>query len=712
MKAFNRNIFRTLLTLGLLFAGTGVMWGNTYYQAKLSVGENTAGGKAYITDDGEKQTVLTQRGSSSNDEFTFKVEAEANDGYHFVEWNTISSDKGSVISSDNNEIKVRAATEAKYDDKSGGSGALDDTYYTLNYTVTAVFAENYYVKVTTASNQPAWGNTYVKYGSSFSGTNTSATSFEDGGYGKETAGTGETFSIEANPVTNYHFVSWTSSGGSLGSTTSASTTFIANTAEGKNGQDNPAKYTVTANYAKNIYYAKLTANTNGNGSASVTSATLSTETQGGSVEFSISATPNTGYHFAGWETSGSGSFGNAASASTTFTASASSNYDEGNAATYTVTAKFEKDMYNAKLNTAASSALEGTKGGSAQVSDGSNWSGSVTKSATTGNQDVSFSVKATPNKGYQFVGWSKNNASTSYIAGLGAEGSYSVKSADSEGSCNEETIYAVFDKGTYKIHFLANSKPESGRTVTGEMSDQTFTSGVAQKLSPLGFVCDYTVTYDAQGGQCSTPYETKSRFTRWKEYSGSETVNTYNDEAEVNRMENHGTTVNLTATWADKLDFTLPTPTKQKDGVDKTFLGWYDAAEGGNKVGAAGAEVEISSTQTLFAHWKECNITISVTGTAEGNMVFNVTRSGTPATHYRVSVPAGGSVTLTDVVPGSYVVAPETGWSWNTQISPETKSIEFNPASTDSETLTAEFTVSSKNSTKKHVEESLVIDSF
>lgn len=681
MKAFNRNIFRVLLTAGLLLAGTDVMWGASHYYAKVTVAVEPEGkGKVYVMDgDDVKQTNYTKDATNTEGgDLTFTIGVEdIKDGYHFTGWT-------------GDGIAFRSAVSLTTNATVSASSKENDT---ISYTATANLAENFYAtleldKTVGTSEAPTGG-----------GSKNTATSGDD-----------VTFSIvAADASSGYHFTRWTGDNITFSSASSLTTNATVATAT-TGGSGNAKTYTAKANYAENVYYAKLTASSNGNGTASVTVTPKSTTTPGGDVVFEITATPQTGYHFAGWETSGSGSFGNAASASTTFTASASSNYDEDNAATYTVTAKFEKDTYNAKLNTAASSALEGTKGGSAQVSDGSNWSGSVTKSATTGNQDVSFSVKATPNKGYQFVGWSKNNASTSYIAGLGAEGSYSVKSADSEGSCNEETIYAVFDKGTYKIHFLANSKPESGRTVTGEMSDQTFTSGVAQKLSPLGFVCDYTVTYDAQGGQCSTPYETKSRFTRWKEYSGSETVNTYNDEAEVNRMENHGTTVNLTATWTDKLKFTLPTPTKQKDGVDKTFLGWYDAAEGGNKVGAAGAEVEISSTQTLFAHWKECNITISVTGTAEGNMVFNVTRSGTPATHYRVSVPAGGSVTLTDVVPGSYAVAPETGWSWNTQISPETKSIEFNSASTDSETLTAEFTVSSKNSTKKHVEESLVID--
>ncbi len=63
---------------------------------------------------------------------------------------------------------------------------------------------------------------------------------------------------------------------------------------------------------------------------------------------------------------------------------------------------------------------------------------------------------------------------------------------------------------------------------------------------------------------------------------------------------------------------TLPSATKGTD----SFLGWFDAAEGGNKIGEAGASYTPTSDIELFAHWEAvstdarlASITFSATGT-------------------------------------------------------------------------------------------------
>ena len=58
--------------------------------------------------------------------------------------------------------------------------------------------------------------------------------------------------------------------------------------------------------------------------------------------------------------------------------------------------------------------------------------------------------------------------------------------------------------------------------------------------------------------------------------------------------------VELWAQWEDK-SVTLPTPDARPCYI---FAGWYDAAEGGNKVGNAGDELFVTKTQDLFARWE------------------------------------------------------------------------------------------------------------
>ena len=93
----------------------------------------------------------------------------------------------------------------------------------------------------------------------------------------------------------------------------------------------------------------------------------------------------------------------------------------------------------------------------------------------------------------------------------------------------------------------------------GECSVQTNTVTVMVNSASLP---TYTVTYDANGGSCSTTSENASSVA-------------------------------------------LPTPTR--DGY--TFNGWYTAATGGTLVGAAGASYIPSADITLYAQWTETKVT-------------------------------------------------------------------------------------------------------
>mgnify|MGYP000267498411 CR=1 FL=1 len=74
-----------------------------------------------------------------------------------------------------------------------------------------------------------------------------------------------------------------------------------------------------------------------------------------------------------------------------------------------------------------------------------------------------------------------------------------------------------------------------------------------------------------------------------------------------------GTVSPTSATYTDSA-LTLPTPTKD----DSAFLGWYDAATGGSRIGGAGDTYTPSSSLTLYAQWED---SFTVTYDAGGGTV-------------------------------------------------------------------------------------------
>ena len=112
--------------------------------------------------------------------------------------------------------------------------------------------------------------------------------------------------IEAVPVEGYHFVSWTDGASEI------ETTEYTKTISGGKGDVTE----LTANFAINIYNINVTAGEGGNASASAT-----TVEHGNAV--TLTATPSTGYSFAGWY---DGENLKSAEASYTFTVTSHINY--------------------------------------------------------------------------------------------------------------------------------------------------------------------------------------------------------------------------------------------------------------------------------------------------------------------------------------------------------------------------------------------------
>lgn len=148
---------------------------------------------------------------------------------------------------------------------------------------------------------------------------------------------------------------------------------------------------------------------------------------------------------------------------------------------------------------------------------------------------------------------------------------------------SNNTIYFVTDSGTSNKESTTTAaywyvdyyKFTGNNGVAIQSAQQTFNSTGSSASTPsgnFGTTIKYTVTYDANGGNCgqTTGYAT----------SASAAV-------------------------------TLPTPTRS----GYIFTGWFTAASGGNPVGGAGESYTPSANITLYAQWgKPCTVTYNANG--------------------------------------------------------------------------------------------------
>jgi len=240
-------------------------------------------------------------------------------------------------------------------------------------------------------------------------------------------------------------------------------------------------------------------------------------------------------------------------------------------------------------------------------------------------------------EGYTFGGWTnsvgtvfQNQASVSG-ASLGVTHDSVVK------------LYAKWNPIHYKVAFDGNE------STGGSMSAQDFAYGVSQPLTANTYVRKYTVTFNPGGGTVSPASDVASAtFGGWAQTASGN--KRFDDQQSVQNLTNAANeTVTLYAKWTLG-SVTLPTPTK----ANNTFKGWYDAAEGGNLIGAAGANYTPTANRTIYAQW---------------------TKKYSARFRYRN---ANGMWTYSDwqyVLPGSYATAPDpsvydsvtgyrfTGWS-------------------------------------------------
>jgi len=179
----------------------------------------------------------------------------------------------------------------------------------------------------------------------------------------------------------------------------------------------------------------------------------------------------------------------------------------------------------------------------------------------------------------------------------------------SEGTWNNAGYYTVAFKGstfttekTVTVTFVGNkytlSFDGNGNT-GGSMDAQSFIYGTAQNIRSNGFERIYSISYDANGGECSrTSDNAVSTFLGWAKTANGSVLYTDGESLSMpTPIPDHNSTINLFAQW-EPASIVLPEPTRE----GFLFDGWYN---GDKWVGIGASEVTPTADMNLTAHWAE-----------------------------------------------------------------------------------------------------------
>ncbi len=203
-----------------------------------------------------------------------------------------------------------------------------------------------------------------------------------------------------------------------------------------------------------------------------------------------------------------------------------------------------------------------------------------------------YGTLPTPTRtGYTFKGW--------YTA---ASGGTKVTSSTTVSITAAQTLYAQWTANTYTVTFNAN-----GGTCSTASKSVTYASTYGTLPTPTRTGYTFKGWYTAASGGAQVTSSTTVSITAAQTLYAQWTAKTYT----VTFNANSGTcsTASKSVTYASTYG-TLPTPTK--DGY--TFIGWYTSANAGTKV-TTNTKVTITSAQTLYAQWVENTIENDVMGT-------------------------------------------------------------------------------------------------
>ncbi len=152
------------------------------------------------------------------------------------------------------------------------------------------------------------------------------------------------------------------------------------------------------------------------------------------------------------------------------------------------------------------------------------------------------------------------------------------------------------------------------------------------KGSAVDYQNQYAAVNDASSGySCTLPAGTYYAYVDAYDYfhwaQGSIVTFTISEGYTVTYNANGGTCSTSSKTVTAGSSVTLPTPTR----TGYSFIGWYTAASGGTKVGDAGASYKPTKSLTIYAHWtaNQYTVTLDPGGGSVSPTSIKVTYAGT-----------------------------------------------------------------------------------
>lgn len=264
---------------------------------------------------------------------------------------------------------------------------------------------------------------------------------------------------------------------------------------------------------------------------------------------------------------------------------------------------------------------------SAEPSDWS--SSSVTKNQSHGTLDIQvtdyYYIWVKPDDGYYCSGVSDCSWDDNGYYTISFKGSTTTAS---------KTVTATFVGNTYYLAFHGNGNS------AGSMTNQQFTYGTKQKIKSNTFSKGYSLSFDANGGNCDTETATATyTFAGWATSANGSVV--YTNQQEVNNLTIIANkTIDLYAVWSDGA-VTLPEATRE----GFLFDGWY---AGDTWVGKGGDNYQATADVELTAHWAEKYTPMFVLDKTE------------------IELEGTAKLTLTNVDNPTIEIAPEGIVSYNT----------------------------------------------
>jgi len=611
-------------------------WTPITYKVRFYGNNHTGGSMDEQTITYDVSTALTQNGFTRN-------------GYVFMGWATSAT--GSVA-------YANGASVINLKDKSGETFNLYAVWangysvrFDKNGATTGTMVDQSFVYGTA---QKLTKNTYQKTGYTFNGWKDSSgkTYTDEQSVNNLTNTAGGIFVMTAQWTANTYSVKFDGNGATSGSMSNESMTYDSSKALTSNGYSKTgytfAGWATSANGSvvygngvsvKNLtsaangtftLYAKWTANTysikfDGNGA---TSGSMDNEsmTYDSSKALTSNGYSRTGYTFAGWATSASGSvvYGNGASV-TNLTSTAGG--------TFTLYAKWTAGSYTVKFN------------------GNGNTGGSMSDQTITYDVSTALTANGFEKTGYTFAGWAES--STGNIA-YGNKAS--VKNLLVSGTKN---LYAKWAANTYYVKFDGNG------ATSGSMDNESMTYDASKALTANGYK------------------KTGYTFAGWATSANGSVV--YGDGASVtNLTSTAGGTFTLYAKWTPG-KYTVKF--YNKDGTSLlgeqqitygsgaqlksisnnvragyTFAGWATTANGSKVYDANGVPNDPTTSEqlNLYAAWNPITYTIKFDG--NGSTYYNGLWHKVYEKDYRFSDSSS------DILSNQFTVPNKTSFKgWNTK---------------------------------------------